>query len=254
VSKQTWVCRYSSHTTRGTYSYYFCPDLAVSKSTSPPKTVGGKRKKKGLCKRFWNHVLETSKWPSLLFLFLFLYRIYCSCCITRVVMTCCFFYFCCGWCDITNICDTESSVNFSICLSLSLSLWSLPVSGFVLWGFFLLLNVCLHWNKSPTISVWQSVDAGAWNWASSSSCLFDGSLVVFDGLFHKFFFSVALIIILRISGNSASDCMISQVWEKLRIDLVMIHKNPAKKRKNSRRFSMHGFGASTVMDQYYCGG
>ncbi len=139
-------------------------------------------------------------------------------------------------------------------LSISLSLWSLPVSGFVLWGFFLLVKVCLHWNKSPTISVWQSVDAGAWNWASSSSCLFDGSLVVFDGLFHKFFFSVALIIILRISGNSASDCMISQVWEKLRIDLVMIHKNPAKKRKNSRRFSMHGFGASTVMDQYYCGG
>jgi hypothetical protein len=34
---------------------------------------------------------------------------------------------------------------------------------------------------------------------------------------------------LLISGYSASDCMSSQVWEKLRIDLVMTHKNPAKK-------------------------
>jgi hypothetical protein len=66
--------------------------------------------------------------------------------------------------------------------------------------------------------------------------LFDGSLVVFDGLFHEFFFSVALIIILRISGSSASDCMSSQVWEKLRINLVMTHKNPAKKGRILERF------------------
>ncbi len=59
---------------------------------------------------------------------------------------------------------------------------------------------------------------------------------MFDGLFHEFFFSVALIIILRISGSSASDCMSSQVWEKLRINLVMTHKNPAKKGRILERF------------------
>ncbi len=64
ASKQTCVCRYSSHTTRGTYSYYFCPHLAVSKSTSPPETVGGKRKKRA-CARgfettFWKRVSDLS--------------------------------------------------------------------------------------------------------------------------------------------------------------------------------------------------